>query len=78
MQHTIQECTLNVNVFRLKIPYKTDGKHCAQCRISLYWSPTLKENDSVDLFKPLSNISGLEMLDLTPGATLDFQNLFGR
>ena len=78
MQHTIQECTLNVNVFRLKIPYNTDGKKSTQCGISPYWSPSLKEINSVDLFKLLCNISGLETLDLTLGASLDFQNSFGR
>ena len=67
MQYTIQECTLDVNVFRLKIPHNTDGKQSMQCCISPYWSPSLKEINSVDLFKTLSNVSGLETLDLTLG-----------
>ena len=32
----------------------------------------------MELFKTLSNVSGLETLDLTLGATLDLRNPFGR
>ena len=78
MQHIIWECTLNVNVFRLKIPYDTDGKQSTQYCISPYWSPSLKDINSVDLLKPLSNVSGLEPLDLTLSASLNFKNPFGR
>ena len=76
MQHTIQEFTLDVNVFCLKIPHNTDGRKSTQCRISPKWSPNLKEINSVDLFKTFSNISDLETLDLTLGATHNLQNPF--
>ena len=36
------------------------------------------DSNSVPLFKPLSNVSGLETLDLTLGASLDLKNPFGR
>ena len=78
MQHTIQECTLNVNEFALKMPHNTDGQKSTQCRISPNWSPRLKDINSVDLFKTLSNISSLETLPLPLGATLYLQNPFRR
>ena len=78
MQHTIQECTLYVNVFCLKISHNTDGKSSSQCCISTSWSPCLEQINSVDLLKTLSNVSGLKSLDLTPGASLDLQSPFGR
>ena len=78
MQHTIQKCTLYVNVFCLKIPYNTDGQKSTLCCTSPNSSPGLKEINSVDLFKTLSNIFGLETLDLTLGATLYLQNPFRR
>ena len=79
MQHTIQECTLDVNLFCLKIPHNTDGKQSSQRRISPTWSPCFKEVNSVELFEfqTLSNVSGLETLDLTLGAALDLQNPLG-
>ena len=78
MQHTIQECTLDVNVLRLKIPRNTDGKQSSQFCICPKWKPCLKEVNSVDLFKTLSNVSGLETLDLTVGATLYLQTPFSQ
>ena len=78
MQHTIQECTIDVKVFRRKIPHHTDGKQSLQCCISPNWSRCLKEINSVNLFKTLCKVSGLETLDLIRGASLDLQNSFGR
>ena len=78
MQHTIQECTLYVNVLRLKIPHNADGQKSTQCCISPNWSPSLKEINSVDMFKTLSNISGLETLDLITGPTSVFSMLIVR
>ena len=65
-------------VFCLKIPHNTDGQQRTQCRISPNWIPSLKEINSVDLFKTLGNISRLESLDLTPGATLNLKSPFSR
>ena len=78
MQHAVQECTLDVYVFGFKIPHYTDAKPGTQCRISLNGSPSLKEINSVDLFKSLSNISGLKTFDLALGATLNLKNPFSR
>ena len=78
MQHTIQECTFDLYVFGLKIPYNTDRQQSTQRGISPNWSPSLKEVYPMDLFKPFGNISSLESFNLTLGASLNLKNPFCR
>ena len=55
IQHTIQECTFNVNVFRIKIPHNPDGKRWQAVLATSHISQVGPKCQRSPLHRPVQN-----------------------